>query len=66
MGSKRERVMICRKNKPVDEAERDLVTEINDLLLPGTSSFADPGFSGFSRIAHRRRHSLVARTCVYI
>lgn len=54
------------RNKPVDEAELDLVTEINDLLLPGTSSFADPGFSGFPRIAHRSRHSLVAHTCVYI
>lgn len=50
MGSKKgERVTICRKNRPVDGAEHDLVTEIDDLLLPGTSSFADTGFSGFPR-----------------
>lgn len=38
---RRERVTICRKNRPVDGAERDLVTEIDDLLLPGTSRIQD-------------------------
>lgn len=50
----------------------DLVTEIGDLLLPGTSSsssFVDPGFSGFlgafSRTPKPSRARL-PRTCVYI
>lgn len=40
---------ICRKNRPVDRTEHDLVTEIGDFLLPSTSFFADPRFLGFSR-----------------
>jgi len=58
---KRERVTICRKNRSVAGAERDLVTEIDDLLLPGTSSFADPGFSGFPRPSF----SKLSRACLH-
>lgn len=47
--TKRGRSTICRKNRPVDRTEHDLVTEIGDFLLPSTSFFADPRFLGFSR-----------------
>lgn len=47
--TKKGRGTICRKNRPVDGTEHDLVTKIGNLPLPSTLFFADPRFLGFPR-----------------
>lgn len=68
MGSKEGESRFVERIGLSTEPKRDLVTEIDDLLLPGTSSVADPGFSGFppTEFCVEAVMRLFARTCVYI